>query len=74
MARQTSINKVQSRALVRADTTISNFSAKHQLINFISRRSGGHNTNTTPSPSRKTLAENRFQKRNTTEKTEICSI
>lgn len=48
---QTNISKVQSRALARADTTISGFSTKHQLINFINRRSGGHNTNSTPSAS-----------------------
>ena len=37
--------------MVRADTTITSFSTKHQLINFIIRRSGGHNPNTTPSAS-----------------------
>jgi hypothetical protein len=37
--------------LVRADTTISGFSAKLQLIKLISRRSGGHNSNATPAQS-----------------------
>ena len=51
VARQTNISKVQSQALLRSDTAISGFSTKHHLIKFIIRRSGGHNSNTTPSAS-----------------------